>query len=554
MANPKGKGGRPRKGTLEFRNGQWWARLTVTIDGESVRKWYPLGTDNKTVAKRKRDRLVRELAETGAAPAADVVTAAETVDSFAGPWLEGRKARGIASADYEQRYYERVWKPAIGRLELGAVTAAHIRSVLEDAATGRIRPKPRHDDDKPGPYSRQSIVHLRATAFRLFDAAWRDELISENRVERVAVPEMDVETKVRAVLTDGEIAQLVAHPDVDAEIKLLVLLSRTIGGLRSGDLNSLDWTAFGPDFATCTFIRRKTRRKRPLPQTLEVPAPVRPFIDAWWRTKECPAAGPVFPVRRGERAGEAKKRSNMSYADRLRRELGKAGVLRHELHHETATTRPVDFHSTRRAYASALARAGVNEQTAIILTGHSDGKVHQRYVEAATIRALPERAVPALDPKAVTIFAANQNRPRRGAKPALPAPAANEGAPSQVPVLALASGDHAGLAQLVEHELPKRASEGESSGNYPGFVTDEGEREQSISRRNRAPGHFSGAKLGGAAIRPILRGFRFGDGAAATEIARGPWRAVKLPTLAVPAGTPVRVATARGLTSLAGAP
>jgi hypothetical protein len=84
----------------------------------------------------------------------------------------------------------------------------------------------------------------------------------------------------------------------------------------------------------------------------------------------------------------------MSYADRLRAQLLRAGVTRHELHHATPTSLPVDFHSTRRAYVSALARAGVNQQTAMILSGHSDAKVHQHYVEAATIRALPPAAMP----------------------------------------------------------------------------------------------------------------------------------------------------------------
>lgn len=66
-----------------------------------------------------------------------------------------------------------------------------------------------------------------------------------------------------------------------------------------------------------------------------------------------------------------------------------------ELFTETVTTLPVDFHSTRRAYATALVRANVNAQTAQVLAGHSDPKVHQRYVHAA-IQALPEAATPAL--------------------------------------------------------------------------------------------------------------------------------------------------------------
>jgi integrase len=175
---------------------------------------------------------------------------------------------------------------------------------------------------------------------------------------------------------------------------VLVLLSRTIGGLRAGDLNALDWTAFGPDFATCTLVRRKTRKKKPAPTTFEVPSLVRPFLVAWHERHDFPITGPVFPVRRGPRAGEAKKRSNMSYADRLRRELTKAGISRYELHNETSTTRPVDFHSTRRAYSQALGRANVNEQTAMLLTGHADSKTHRRYLESVAVRQLPEAAVP----------------------------------------------------------------------------------------------------------------------------------------------------------------
>ncbi len=96
---------------------------------------------------------------------------------------------------------------------------------------------------------------------------------------------------------------------------------------------------------------------------------------------------------------------------RLRRDLMTAGIVRHELHRETATTLPVDFHSTRRAYATALARIGMNEQTAMIMTGHSDPKVHQRYIEAASIRALPDAAVPEIGSAAVETIRRTAHRP-----------------------------------------------------------------------------------------------------------------------------------------------
>ena len=50
------------------------------------------------------------------------------------------------------------------------------------------------------------------------------------------------------------------------------------------------------------------------------------------------------------------------------------------LYFETATTLPVDFHSFRRAFNTALADAGVNVHRARHLAGHSDAKTHMRYV------------------------------------------------------------------------------------------------------------------------------------------------------------------------------
>jgi integrase len=458
----KSQRGRPRTGTLEMRGAQWFARLTVNVDGEPLRRWFPLGTADRSAARRKLVRLVAELAKGAPTPAAEDTKSPETVDGYARGWLESRERRGIASAEYERRLYERVWKPAIGRRPLGEVTAADIRGVVADCADGKILPvKRKHQKAEPKRYSRQSIAHIRAVAFRLFDAAWRDELIPENRVARVSLPELEEERKVRAVLTDEEIGQLVAHPEVDAEIKLLLLLSRTVGGIRSGDLNRLDWTAFSPGFETCTLVRRKTRRKKPMPTTFEVPSGIRPFIAAWCARNGSPDAGPVFPVRKGPRAGKAKKASNMSYADRLRRALVAAGVTRHELHHETATTRPCDFHSTRRGFSQALARIGMNAQGAAELTGHADLKTHALYLASSTVKVLPSAAVPTLDP-GLALLVATRNRPKRVAKLLNDGGAANDQSPLQPLGIAVGSDLQAGLAQLVEHELPKLGVTGSS--------------------------------------------------------------------------------------------
>ena len=67
----------------------------------------------------------------------------------------------------------------------------------------------------------------------------------------------------------------------------------------------------------------------------------------------------------------------------------------HAIHNDTPISKRVDFHSFRRAFATSLAEAGVNEQRAMMLTSHSDSKVHARYVqETLAMQAIPEGAVP----------------------------------------------------------------------------------------------------------------------------------------------------------------
>ncbi len=67
------------------------------------------------------------------------------------------------------------------------------------------------------------------------------------------------------------------------------------------------------------------------------------------------------------------------------------------IYFETASSLPVDFHSFRRAFNTALAEAGVNVQQAMHLAGHSDPKVHSIYVMSTKrMRRIPEAALPRL--------------------------------------------------------------------------------------------------------------------------------------------------------------
>lgn len=388
--------GRPRTGTKPFMTGKGYAfRATFTVEGEAVKRTVHLETFDLAVANIRR----RKALEADAPPDAAKGERASTLAEFGDEWIKKREARNIAMAPYERGLWEHVWRPGLGKREIKSLRKPDFQTILDDCAAGRIKPKPRKNRKaKPKPYGHQSLVHLRAVMVRMLGDAQRDELIDVNRAELTTIPEVERDGRPRAVLTDDEIAALVACKDVDGEIKLLVLLSRTVGGMRAGDLNALDWEAFGPGFATLTFVRSKTRKKRPLPETHAVPKGVIGWVKAWHEHHESPERGPVFPVRKGPRAGEQKAggRTSHSYASKLRKALLLAGVDRRELHKETPTTRPVDFHSTRRAYGTAVADASSTSLQAASLIGHSSPVMTQRYLDATRVRVLPGAAVPTL--------------------------------------------------------------------------------------------------------------------------------------------------------------
>ena len=156
------------------------------------------------------------------------------------------------------------------------------------------------------------------------------------------------------------------------------------------------------------------RNKTATPQLLEIPEPLRPILQAWWERHEEPKEGLVFPSSRGKRAGESKRK--VSHARALKRDLRRAlGAAtwspekgrwedkppskytrrERELFTETSYSKPIDFHSFRRSFNTALADAGVNIQVAMRLAGHTSTAAHMRYV-MSRVRTMPAAALPKL--------------------------------------------------------------------------------------------------------------------------------------------------------------
>jgi integrase len=426
---------RPRTGSLEPRRGIWHARVTTNAkgpDGKALRDWISLGTADYATAERKLARFLAEQAK-GRTPEAAAVAASQP-DTIAAYF----DAIGDRLSAGDRDNIRANVLPLLGTVALVDVKPVHVKSVRDAVLARNAR---RHDGSREGgrqkvldhKVRRGTVGKVLGALRRLLAAAVEDEILEQNPASDVRLPKQrgaDREiVKPRAILTDDEIAAFLASEAVDLELKMLSLVARCEGGMRTGDLHAWDWTHLDlPGFASCTIPRGKTAA----PEVLDVPEMLRPFLRAWWERAGSPIAGPVFPVRKGKRAGEHKG-PRTSHAKRLRRDLARAGVFRlppvevpatkpgtrtdlgravegtklepsprDPLYFQTPTSMPVDFHSFRRAFNTALAAAGVNVQKAMKLAGHSNAATHMRYVmNAPEMRAIPDAALPRLAPVAI---------------------------------------------------------------------------------------------------------------------------------------------------------
>jgi integrase len=394
-----------RTGTIIAKPAGLFARVWVTSeDGKKERRWINLETKDRATAKRKLAKIIAMI-DRGelVADAKAAVEAPELARDAFKEWVERRKTRGVAMAQSEEGYWKHHLEPTLGALALPEIRKVHVRRALEEARDKGL--------------AKETVAHLRRMLGRFFNELEADERIVVNPMRGVDMPAMTSDKRPRTPLHDDEYRALLAapvdfavrertgHPSVREveffEMKVVAFVARTLGGARSAECLRWDWSTIDREnFHHCTIARAKTGAI----QALEFPEMLQPFIRAWWEAHGRPDHGPVFPVTRGDRKGEA--RGATSLAGRFRRALTRAlewgGLpLRHELFNDTPTSKRTDFHTRRREYVSALATGGVNEQTAMALASHADSKVHRRY-QIAAIVAVPVAALPVLSVTTVT--------------------------------------------------------------------------------------------------------------------------------------------------------
>jgi integrase len=426
---PKRKRGRPRKGEIvPLRNG-YGARVTLEIDGETVRKRVKLNTADPFVARIKTSRIVGDefalAAITGACRGTESLAQAakrllETRTGTRAFQEYGRLLRHVFTLNVTPeegpadpvaaRKAHAIWHGPV--TDVTSVDLAWILEAAKRRGQGRV-----------------SVKHIRNALHYVFAALAGplEGVIGTSPTEGLKLPKPEKRVqKTTEVLEDGELIVYLSweHPierfrEAVYQRQMMSAVSRMFGGLRTADLNVLTWDAF--DIGDGTFLRGwAPRTKRGVPQRIAVPERLRPLLRWWWQRAGEATTGLLFPALRGERLGESRKQP--SHAMAFRRDLMRAfGIeawdgskwqrVRELTERERALflegryTEPVDFHSWRRAYVQAVEEAGTSGIGASVLStsergalsGHAEETTRQMYLRRyGKALTAPEGAMPLL--------------------------------------------------------------------------------------------------------------------------------------------------------------
>lgn len=416
-AERKSRGGRPRKpAVLRNKDGSRSIRLTMEVEGETVRKTVRAGTSDPAVARARARRL-----SAGEAPEL-LAKKSATFEEHARELMEQSSIRtkGARLARLIKYAF-----PKMGSIPVADVVVGDVEEALSFAAeavgwTGLVRHLKNDISAVLGALYSKNVIRENA-ALRI-NFRRKDSSLGGRKLQRVVLP--------RIVLSDEEFEQWLAygvqlaeqggHPGQLSELYMLGLCARCLGGMRTSDLHAWRWEHID--------TRSWREAKVPRPKTqgsdleewderfdlepYELPEELVPFLVGWWRRNGCPSEGPVFPVRRGKRLG-LHKDVGTSYATPLRESLWEAQVYRPlpgfrfdkpepelcALQSGIARRRAcVDFHSFRRAFVTATTskRAGLSMAESMRLSDHSDPATHARYRRDEGHRVIPGAVLPRL--------------------------------------------------------------------------------------------------------------------------------------------------------------
>ena len=380
---------------------QWHARWT-RANGTRSKKWEPIDPkipiDDEPAAKAYAARLAPRIRKASAEQGEP--TTCETVDDYAGRWLDDREGRVNSIKDDRTRMRLHVL-PVLGALDAATFTRDDVERLRDDLDAKIVR--------------RELAWKTAASVWTLMTSMCADMVNAKRREFRMRGdnPCRDVKPPERGArrakqyLYPSEFLQFVSCPDVPLRWRRAVTIA-IFTYTRDAELRALRWSDIEHDVVDITraWNRRKPTEvkgtKSDAPRRFAVEPSLRPLLEVMRREAE--GVGLVAPL--SDRGG---------MAHTLRRWLWKAGVRRDALHTPSPTSQPITWHDLRATGATWMAVRGDDPHKIMHRCGHKSFTTTMLYVrEGEAVRDGFGDPFPALP---ACLLESPRNRPGRFSGP-----------------------------------------------------------------------------------------------------------------------------------------
>jgi integrase len=280
----------------------------------------------------------------------------ETVESFLRRWLASKNNAGTAKryASTVQSFLKHLATKK--QVDLTGIGHEDILSFIQHREAEGVAPK-------------TISVDVR-TLSAAFNFARKLALIVNNPVERaLAIRPILVQSSQRNCFSSEQVAEL--FKSAEGEWKTMILLGYYTGA-RLSDCANMRWNHVNLTHGTIEFVPQKTRRKN-----YRLVVPIHPqllkhvdHLAAFDKPQEYLCSG-LAGTRSGGKNG---------LSTRFKRLMAKAGIDEGSVRGKGIRQfAKLSFHSLRHSFNSTMANAGVDQETRMKLTGHSDKAVNSAY-------------------------------------------------------------------------------------------------------------------------------------------------------------------------------
>jgi integrase len=277
-----------------------------------------------------------------------------TTEKYLRDWLTGIETKKSKGTHERYKHTVDIFLEHIGSVAKSPVTSissSHVESFLNARLKRGVAPK-------------TALVDIK-TLNVAFNRAERYSVILKNPVTAVELPK--IESSERDIFTPQQVSQLLKVVGDKSEWFTLILLGY-FTGQRLGDCVTLEWKNVDMQNRIIFFKQIKTGKKVQIPMTEDLDQHLQfltEFIDSKHVCPELAERGSGGANGLSESFGRIVKRAGIN-SQRIK---GKGTI-----HFNRLT-----FHSLRHSFNSAMAEAGVSQETRMRLTGHSSISINAKY-------------------------------------------------------------------------------------------------------------------------------------------------------------------------------